>query len=221
MDGSMPHRPFAHAPRRPALPAQAATAAERPDAQGTYVAPGAPPLSKPAARGERKIIHAKITFQRERLADICTDLGPLMRLHDAEIWPTRTWGPPGRVKFNIIKYLTLEQQGILHIITARTGAGRLIGYCFEALEIDDHYGMRGAINCGIFLQKEYRAGKGLSLRKHPAYRLLRERERMLDEFKAERRRMAVKVWLDFGPVLKHFGYEPDMIQYQKIADVEG
>lgn len=176
--------------------------------------------AKPVIEAKKKPrIHTTLTFQRERLIDICMDLGPLMRMHDAEIWPTRTWGPKGRVKFNLVKYLTLETQGILHIITARTPKGSIVGYCFEAVQLDDHYGMPSAINCGFFLREEYRVGKGLSLKKHPAYQFLAAREQMLDDFKVERRRMAVKVWLDFGPLLKLFGYSPDMMQFQKIARV--
>ena len=179
-----------------------------------WTAPAAA-LPRPAPAEKRP--HVKIVFQRERLVDICMDLGPLMRMHDAEVWPSRTWGPSKAVKFNLPKYLILENNGILKVITARTGAGRLIGYCFEALEIDDHYGIRGAINCGFYLHRDYRVGKGLSIRKHPAYRFLRERERLLDEAKAERRRMGTKLWIDFGPILKLLGYDDDMIQYQKIA----
>lgn len=172
-----------------------------------------------AVREPPRKIRTKITFQRERLADICMDMGPLLRAHDAEVWPSRTWGPPAP-KFNLMKYLTLEQQGLLFIITARTGQGRLIGYCLELLEIDDHYGMKSALNVGFYLHKDYRAGRGLSIRKHPAYRFLRERERFLDEAKSERRRIGAKVWLDFGPILKLFGYKPDMIMFQKIAETE-
>ena len=171
------------------------------------------PLAAPVPA---KRIRTKILYAREKLIDIITEMGPLMRAHDAEVWPGRKWGPRG-VKFNVLKYLNLEAQGILKVITARTGSGRLIGYCLEALELDDHYGMRGSINCGFFLHRDFRVGKGLSLRKHPGYRLLLERERLLDEVKAERRRIGVKVWIDFGPLLKRLGYEPDMIQYVKMA----
>lgn len=170
------------------------------------------PAPEPAAP---KRIRTKITYQRERFVDVVTDMGPMMRAHDAEVWPHRTWGPRG-VKFNVLKYLALENNGILKVITARTGSGRMIGYCLEALELDDHYGMRSSINCGFFLHKDYRVGKGLSLRKHPGYRLLLERERLLNENKIERRRIGVKVWIDFGALLKRLGYEPDMIQYQRI-----
>lgn len=171
------------------------------------------PAKKPVER-----IHTKITFQRERLIEMCTEMGTLMKLHDAEIWPNRKWGT--KVKFNLGKYLIIEQQNQLAVLTARTGAGTLIGYCLEHCAIDDHYGMPASVNCGFFLRKEYRVGKSLSLRKHPAYRFLAERERMLDACKAQRRRIGVKVWLDFGPILKHFGYDPDMTQYQKIAEFE-
>lgn len=163
-----------------------------------------------------KHISVTVTFHRERLADICCDMGPLMRRHDREIWPGRKWGPRNRVKFNLVKYLSLEAQGILHVIAARCG-GRLVGYCLEALEIDDHYGVRGAINCGIFLHPDYRGGKGLSIRRSPGFRMIQEREKLLDDAKAERRRIGVKMWKDFGAILRLFGYEPDMMQYQKIC----
>jgi hypothetical protein len=159
----------------------------------------------------------EVSFCRERFIDIVTELGPLMRLHDAEIWPSREWGPKGAVRFNVVQYLMLGQRGALHIITARA-EGALVGYCFEAIEPDDHYGMLGSVNCGFFLKKEYRAGPGLAFRRHGACRFLAERERLLDELKVERRRIGVKTWLDFGPLLKLFGYEPDMIQYHKTME---
>lgn len=168
-------------------------------------APPAPP---------QKRIHTKIVFQRERFADIVTDLGPLMRLHDREIWPGRKWG---KLQPNIVQYLSMEQQGILHVLTARTGNGRLIGYSMEIVVLDLHFGIKSALNDTIFLHPDYRVGKGLSLRKHPGMRLLRERERMLDDMKVERRRISAKAWLMFGPLLERMGYEAEAVIYHRIV----
>lgn len=156
----------------------------------------------------------RLTFARERFIDMVTEMGPLMRLHDAEIWPGRTWG--GAVQFNLPKYLNLAGRGVLYCIGARADRA-LVGYCLEAIEPDDHYGMLGSVNAGFFLMKEHRGGPGLAFRRHGAFRFLAAREQLLDDLKVERRRMGVKMWLDFGPLLKLFGYAPDMIQYQKMA----
>src|ERR1043166_6320102 len=90
----------------------------------------------PAEAAEpKKRIRAKIVYQRETFASILPDLGPLWRRHDRELWPDRAWG---KLAPNVVQYLHLESQGILHIVTARTG-GKLIGYCFELVLFDMHY----------------------------------------------------------------------------------
>lgn len=174
----------------------------------------------PAEATTRLRKRAKIVFQRERFADIVTDLGALWRRHDLELWPKRNWG---RLRPNIVQYLQLEAQSMLHIVTAREGGsrGKIIGYCFELVLMDMHYAeTKSSVNDLIYLHPDYRIapkGDGLSLRRHPAMRLMREREKLLDDLKVTRRRIDFKAWRNFGPALKALGYEIEAVRYQKIA----
>lgn len=165
----------------------------------------------PDADKPRKI-RTKITFQREKFVDLLLEIGPLFRLHDAEIWPDRTWG---MLKPDIVRYLTMEQGGILHVLAARTGGGRLIGYNIEIVTRSLHYDLIEGLSDTVYLLPAYRTGKGLSIRKSPGFRLLQARERMLDEMKVVRRRISTKVWLNFGPLLELLGYKPEATIYLK------
>lgn len=178
------------------------------------------PHADPAKR-----IKAKILFQQERFADIVPDLGPLWRLHDRELWPGRKWG---KLKPDTVFYLMAENQAVtwggrqiptLQVLTARTGGGRLIGYCFEFIRRDPHYETLVSFNDTIFLHPDYRVGKGLSLKHQPGVRLLKEREAMLDKLGIERRRIGFKVWRQVGPILERvFGYKADMMFYHKAVE---
>lgn len=187
---------------------------------------------KPAAPAEtpepQKRVRAKIVFAKELFSDIVTEIGPLARLHDQELWPNRQWGP---LKLSVLAYLNMEKQNTLLVLTARTGAGRLIGYSMDVvLQGSLHYAATShAMNDTIFLHPAYRVGKGLSLRKQPGIRFLLFRERQLDALKIERRRLDPKVDVydaqgriverhDFGKILKRlFGYEEEAVVYARIV----
>jgi hypothetical protein len=161
----------------------------------------------------KKRIRTRIVFQRERFIDIVTDLGPLFRRHDTELWPRREWGP---LCPDIVRYLTLDAGNALLLITARAGL-RLIGYSVDILAPDLHYAKtKQAQNDLIWLHPDFRTGRGLSISKQPGYRLLEEREKMLDELGIVRRRINVKIWKDFGPLLKKLGYTPELIGWQRV-----
>ena len=178
------------------------------------------PAPAPAAP---KRIRAKITYQRERFADIWHELGPLIARHDREIWSAERrsgfGGEWGKLTPDIQRYLNMEAVNppLLHINTARTGNGRLIGYAADLVTVGLHYRSMEALSDTVWLHPDYRVGKGLSIKKHPGFRLLLARERMLDQMKVERRRIAPKVWIDFGPVLKLLGYEPEATVYLKVV----
>lgn len=193
------------------------------------------PAPEPAAE-PRKRIRTKIVFAREALAAVVQDMGALWRLHDRELWPDRTWGPEDP-DVDVLRYLRLEHDGKqpgaiqqLHVITARTGKGRLIGYCFEIVSTDPHFRTTSCSVCDlIYLHPDYRAGKSLGLRHQPGIRLLRERERLLDDLKVVRRRIDFKLWRHGRPKTRSFailmervlvdlfGYEPEALRFQKIS----
>ena len=161
----------------------------------------------------RKRIRTRIAFKRERFIDCWMELGPLFRKHDAELWPRREWGP---LAPDIVKYLTLDHQNALLLITARAG-NRLIGYSVDILMPDLHYATtKQAQNDLVWLHPDFRTGRGLSIKKQPGYRLLEERERMLDELGIVRRRINSKAWKNFGPLLKKLGYGVELIGYQRV-----
>lgn len=168
------------------------------------------------AAAPRPRIRTKIVFAVERFEDTLNDIGPLARLHDKELWPQRQWGPLALANR---AYLDLEARNQLLVLTARTGSGRLIGYCFDVVLAGSlHYAKTShAHNDTIFLHPDYRVGKGLSLKKQPGYRFLAFRERELDKRQVERRRIDPKMWRDFGPILKRFGYEPEATIYARIV----
>lgn len=178
----------------------------------------------PAETAEpRKRIRTKISFHREKFSTILPDLGPLWRTHDRELWPDRAWG---KLAPNIVQYLRLEAEGVLHIVTARAGR-KLIGYCFELVVFDMHYSeTRSSVNDLVFLHPDYRIGKrddGLTLKHHPAMRLMREREKMLDDLgkppnaPVARRRIDFKAWRNFGPALGALGYRVEAVRYQRVV----
>lgn len=167
-----------------------------------------------------KRIHAKITYQRELFRDIWHEVGRLFILHDKDVWPNRTWGP---LAPDVLGYLTLEQQNKLAIITARAGtAKRLIGYTFDVVTAGHlHYSKTSHAHCDlVWMHSDYRVGKGLSVRKSPGFRLLQERERMLDGLKIVRRRIDPKIHRNFGGLLRILGYAPEAIIHQKIVLAE-
>lgn len=169
----------------------------------------------PRTHRERKVVnHVPITFQRERFSDICTDLGPLMRKHDREIWPNRKWG---KLCLDVQRYIQMENGGVLHVLTARANARTLIGYSFDIVMRDGVYGVSSCLNDHLFLHPDYRTGEGLSLTASPGFKFLKRREEMLDEMKIVRRRFSVKSWMMFGPLLERLGYEPEGVLFYKIV----
>lgn len=176
---------------------------------------GAQPLPAfpPRIKVPRKAVHTPVTFQRERFAEMCVDLGPLARRHDREMWPNRKWG---RLKINVPAYMQMEAGGVLHMLTARAGRV-LVGYCFEIIMHDLTYDVRSSLGEHIYLHPDYRVSEGLSVRKTNGYRFLEAREKMLDEMKVERRRVSTKAWLMFGPLLEMFGYQPEAVVFYRIS----
>lgn len=142
------------------------------------------------------------------------DLGPLFRLHDKEMWPNRTWGD---INPNWMHYLTLEANRLFHVLAVRNAACRLVGYCGEVLMMDNHYGVPTSLCDMLFIHPEYRGGEGMV---SAGYRLLREREKMLDELKIVRRLIRPKHVKMFGPILERMGYEQVAYEFQKIGETK-
>ena len=142
------------------------------------------------------------------------ELGPLLRKHDAEIMAKRQWGP---LCIDLPRYLALEQQNMLLLITVRAGT-RLVGYSIDVISRDLEYAKTPlAMNQLIWLHPDFRTGRGLSLVRQPGFQLLMIREKMLDDLKITRRKMTAMVWHNFGPLLKKLGYELEHVGYQRVV----
>ncbi len=160
----------------------------------------------------------KLTFKKERFADIWTEIGPLFRLHYREIAQDKAAIP---LAPDLVRYLTMEGQGILHIVTARHGT-RLVGYVFYIVTFGLHYARTIHAQTDLtYLHPNYRFGRGLSLRKSSGFRLLQAGERMLDDLKVEKRRGNVKLARDFGRLYEELGYRPEEIIYSKLVPKDG
>lgn len=158
-----------------------------------------------------------VTFQRERFAEIVTELGPLIKEHDKELWPHRKWGP---LLLNTVQYLEMEHAGVLFVLTARNEMRELVGYCFEiVLPGSLHYAKtKHSLNDTIYLHHDYREGKGLSVKQSPGFKFLEAREWLLDDLRVERRRMDFKAQRDFGELMVKLGYEYEGPIYQKVVE---
>ena len=95
------------------------------------------------------------TYQQEFLLSVKQEIEPLLEEHWNEVSNNR----------DVIKlnpdwdtYYILEEQGMLHIFTARDN-GKLVGYFVTITRLNIHYKDHlFAANDAIFIKKEYRKG---------------------------------------------------------------
>lgn len=138
-----------------------------------------------------------IKYSVEKIADIITDVKPLLEAHYKEI----AW-KQDRIKLNpnYRQYEALEQLGMLHISTVRID-GALVGYCITLLVKHMHYqDCLYALNDILYIAKLYRRGSLGS-------RLIKFTEEKLKELGALVVTYHVKTSHDFRPLLERNGYE--------------
>lgn len=102
-----------------------------------------------------------IEYSVEKLADCLEEIAPLLSDHYEEV---AMYQDKVALEPDYDRYLTLADQDILHVVTARDG-GDLIGYFISFLMPHIHYSSHTyAVNDILFLDKRYRnasAGKGM------------------------------------------------------------
>ena len=95
-----------------------------------------------------------VTYQKERFIDIMAELPPLFVAHDHEVHTEKEALP---LNPHWAGYLTSEQRGSLHIVTARDN-GKLVGYVFLFVNLSFQISRLIAITDLIYLAPEYRRG---------------------------------------------------------------
>lgn len=114
-----------------------------------------------------------LTFQAEPLARVKEEAPALARAHWAEVEAPMHNGPGYRL--NLPQYESLEQLGMLVLVTARQEEARLCGYAaFTTLPCPHRQGVVLAALDGLYLTPEARHGLA-------ALRLLRQAEKILAE----------------------------------------
>lgn len=150
-----------------------------------------------------------ITFQRERVHALWTELWPLLEAHYHEIahYHDIPLDP------SIEGYEALEDAGFLRCFTARHD-GALIGYAIFMVRANMHYqGSVQAVQDVLFLHPDYRrADTGRSLIRAADDALRTEGVQVVYHH--------VKHAFDFGPLLASEGYEPVETIHAKRLDLE-
>lgn len=138
----------------------------------------------------------ELQFQRENITGLWEELEPRLRDHWTEIatWLDIDLDP------DTDAYAALEEADMLRVFTARTAAGRLVGYAAYFVRSHLHYQhSRQASQDVLYLAPEYRRGRaGIRLIRYVDAALAAEGVQVVYQH--------VKAAHDFGPVLEHEGY---------------
>ena len=149
-----------------------------------------------------------LTFHVEAFSDAIEDALPLLLDHYNEIALNKETTP---FDPSWEQYWTLEQAGVLHIVTARD-EGKLVGYsAYILLKRNLHYALSVAESDIFYLAPEYR--KGLN-----GARMLKFAEDSLRALGVQR--IVTKTKLtpehDLGPLLERLGFAPIERVYVKV-----
>ncbi len=146
-------------------------------------------------------------LQRESAHDVWDEIQPLLTKHWREIahYEDIELDPKREV------YLHLEDRGVLRVFTMRHGE-RLVGYAVFIADMHLHYASSyQATQDVLFLLPEYRSvGNGTQLIAFCDAELAAEGVQAVYQH--------VKRAHDFGPLLRHLGYEPIETLYARRLD---
>lgn len=147
-----------------------------------------------------------ITFQTETLAEFLPDAGPLLERHWQEVG---TCPNSHALLINVPIYEAVESIGGLHIITARTLHGTLIGYAIYFVQDYPHVqGLRMAQSDAVYLLPEWRKGfTGLRLLQEAEYALKSNGVGFINQVCTHKK--------DFSCILKRMGYTIAEYTYRK------
>ncbi len=146
-----------------------------------------------------------ITYQVEKLVKILPEVTELIKEHWKEIAHDQD-----KIKLNPNwgKYIELEQQNIIHIITVREKR-KIIGYnCFIVMPHLHHRDHIFAVNDVLFLKKEYRKGM-------VGIKLIKRSEQYLSLLNVSKIYITSKVNTTLGKLLPRLGYEKEEENYSK------
>lgn len=147
-----------------------------------------------------------VEFAVEKYAQIMDEMELLLRRHWEEVALNRDAVP---LDIDRDKYLALEDQGVLHIITARDGS-KLVGYHVAMIANHLHYKTTlHGITDVYFLAPEYRYG-GIG------YKMIAKVEEEMKALGVKKLFTAVKLHLDHGPLFEALGYKPVERLYSKM-----
>lgn len=153
-----------------------------------------------------------ITFQAEKLMDVREEVWPLLLRHWDEIALNKDAVP---LNPDWDTYGVLETQGMLHVTTARSDAGEIVGYASYVIVPNLHYKTMMVADGDIFyLAPEHRRGT-------TGLRLLRETEKHILAFCAasgkphdcvyiinkEKEHFRKEGRSVVGPIMTHLGFK--------------
>ena len=138
----------------------------------------------------------EIRYASESLRSILPEVKELLPAHYEELSVTKDAFP---LDPDWNAYLCLEDEGVLHVITARSGT-KLVGYIWGMLTRNLHYrSCKMAIEDIYYLMPEYRRGR-------TGIRLLQAFEKRMIALGANRIVITTKVHLDHTKILERLGY---------------
>ena len=147
-----------------------------------------------------------ITYQEEKLKDALPEMATLFQEY---------WDEIMSFKKNIVHdfssevYLTLEEQGKLHLTTARYGK-KLVGYYMSIITPHTHYLDTIISECDlVFLKKEYRKG-------FAGYRLIKYTVDKLKQ-KVDLIHLSITSKRNFSPLIERLGFK--FIEYRYRLEV--
>lgn len=148
------------------------------------------------------------TFQRERLADLWSELMPLLEKHWREVAHYQDIAlDPDKAAYDAI-----EKAGALRCFTARAPDWSLIGYSVYFVRANPHYKSSVQANQDVlFLLPEHR-------RSRIGMQLINWCDQQLKAEGVQAVYQHVKVAHNFGPLLERLGYEAVDVIYARRLD---
>lgn len=152
-----------------------------------------------------------IRYTEEKFSSIIDEIPTLVGSHWSEVSMHKE---SVNLDLDIDAYMSLEDSGVLKVITARDDNGTLVGYCSMLIMPHLHYKNDiFAFNDGIYISPRYRNG-------FVGIRLLKESERVMKDNGVSVMTVHVKPTKDFSPVLKRIGFSEFETVYSKYIGVE-
>ena len=140
---------------------------------------------------------SKITYQTESFKAIVGDLKEIIAIHHKELGVYND-----RISLEVMweKYFSLEDAGVLHVLTARDG-DKLIGYYISMVYPHLHYASElFSINDILFIHPDYRKG-------FTGIKLLKEAEKQMRNLGVTVISLGFKTYAPFDKILDRLGWD--------------